>query len=197
MYYKYFIREKTHVSGYIYSLDGGQIPNESGITDNQLQDGDYIYVITNEKLSPTDHRTHIDIEKEWKDNEGNPEMEDIDLHKDDFITFKVVQKKYEAKVTLKDGTTRMLYPITVNLDDKNANNQGSRVSHKTVVYVPEGASFTIAPIILAPLLLLPILSTQWRQSVFLWIPKHLTRPKHIMIRTESIIIPGLSLPLMK
>ena len=145
VFYKYYVREKTHVSGYIYSLDGGQIPNESGITDNQLQDGDYIYVITNEKLSPTDHRTHIDIEKEWKDNEGNSEMEDIDLHKNDFITFKVIQKKYEAKVTLKDGTTRMLYPITVNLDDKNANNQGSRVSHKTIVYVPKGASFTIEP----------------------------------------------------
>ena len=136
--YEYYVTEETAVDGYKYSIEGGEITEGEG-------EGDYSYTITNEPLSPTDQETQIDIQKEWKNADGS---NDTSLHKDDSIVFKVTQKKFKAEVKYQNNGqtyTKELYPITINLVDKNGNNGGSRATHTTVVYVPEGASFVMDP----------------------------------------------------
>ena len=138
VFYEYYVTEETEVPGYKTSIDGSLI-NEG---ENQ---GTYSYIITNEPMGPTDQETGIDVRKEWKTAAGE---DDEDLHKNDTILLDVTQKKYEAKVLIGTGAQaepRMLYPITINLSDKNGNNSNPRVNHTYVVYVPQGASFTMEP----------------------------------------------------
>lgn len=138
--YEYYVTEETPITGYTSAIDGGEITEEGE------HQGEFSYTITNKPMSSADQQTRIDVQKEWKNFDGS----DVDLntHKNDSIVFEVTQKKYEAKVTYKEegnDVTKKLYPITINLVDKNGDNS-VRTYHTTVVYVPEGASFTMDPI---------------------------------------------------
>ena len=138
VFYEYYVTEETEIPGYKTSIEG------STITEGENQ-GTYSYIITNEPLGPTDQETQINVRKEWKTADG---AADEDLHKADSILLNVTQKKYEAKVLIGTGDQaepKMLYPITINLSDKNGNNNNPRVNHTYVVYVPEGAEFTMEP----------------------------------------------------
>jgi len=137
--YEYYVTEETVIDGYRSSIDGGEITSGE-------HEGEYAFVITNEPLSPTDQDTEINVEKVWRNADGTV---DTSMHKEDAVVFGLTQKKYEAKVTFTyNGHTYTdipLYPITIDLVDKNAQNSGRRVHHKTVVYVPEGSNFTVNP----------------------------------------------------
>ena len=107
--------------------------------------GETLYLITNEPMGETDRETDIDVEKKWQYADGE---QDNRLHKDDSIKINITQKKYKAKVWIDVGgqpEERMLYPITVDLVDKEGDPDNERSHHKTVVYVPEGADFTLTP----------------------------------------------------
>ena len=135
--YEYYVTEETEIPGYKTSIDGREITEGTN-------KGTYSYIITNEPMGPTDQETQIDVKKEWKTADG----EITDIHRNESISLKVTQKKYEAKVVVGTGDQaepKMLYPITINLSDKNGNNNNPRVNHTYVVYVPQGAWFTMEP----------------------------------------------------
>lgn len=135
--YEYYVTEETRVNGYKHFIEGGEI------TDTEDPNyGNYSYEIKNVPMSPTDQQTQLNIEKTW---EGG----DDDLHKDDTVVFRVTQKKYVAEAKYMDGdteVTRKLYPITINLVDEGGTAGQPRETDTRVVYVPEGASFTLTPI---------------------------------------------------
>ena len=138
--YEYYVTEESDIPGYKYLIEGGRIKNGEN-------EGDYKYTIKNEPLSPTDRFTHIDIEKQWLDAEGNPET-DPELHKDDSLVFEVTQKKYKAMAAISEGETtvnKVLYPITINLVDEGGHAGNPRETDTVIVYVPKGATFTMTP----------------------------------------------------
>ena len=144
--YDYYVSEVSATEGYKHSITGGLITGDESQAEHE---GEYKYTITNEPVSPIDKFTDIDIEKEWLDAEGNRE-DGLNLHKDDTITFELTQKKYQAMAAVDAGggqkENKVLYPITINLYDEDGNPDNDRVKDTVVVYVPEGASFTIEPL---------------------------------------------------
>jgi fibro-slime domain-containing protein len=117
--YEYYVAENAF-AGYKPSVSGGE------------NNGNYSFTFSNEPHSSFDRQTEVNLEKKWQKSDG---QQDTDAHNNDSITFSLVQKKYEAKVS---GQDKKIYPVKINL----INGDGSVSNLSKTVYLPQDCQMT-------------------------------------------------------